>query len=126
MTQTRPTRAADIRRACRAYAERFIGVMSEEFKRLCVSGQWNEPYLTMRFRYQADIVRALGKFVERDIVYARIRTAVRALSTRTVVFPAIDPHESHVVRFDAKFVVSCAKIKTNLFINITSQCLLVG
>ena len=51
---------ADIRRACRAYAERFIGVMTDEFKRLEVFGDWEHPYLTMDFRYQADIVRALG------------------------------------------------------------------
>ena len=40
---------ADIRRACRAYAERFIGVMTEEFKRLVVFGDWDHPYLTMNF-----------------------------------------------------------------------------
>ena len=35
---------ADIRRACRAYAERFIGVMTEEFQRLGVFGDWQHPY----------------------------------------------------------------------------------
>src|SRR5204862_2986149 len=54
---------ADFRRACRAYADRFIGVMTQEFKRLIVFGEWNNPYLTMDFRYQATIARALGKFV---------------------------------------------------------------
>src|SRR5436189_5937653 len=38
---------ADFRRACRAYAERFIGVMTDEFKRLGIFGAWNDPYLTM-------------------------------------------------------------------------------
>ena len=56
---------ADFRRACRAYAERFIGVMTEEFQRLGVFGDWQNPYLTMNFRYQAAIARALGKCVER-------------------------------------------------------------
>src|SRR5215210_7551596 len=60
---------ADIRRACRSYAERFIGVMTEEFKRLGVFGDWAHPYLTMNFRYQADIARALGKFVELGLAY---------------------------------------------------------
>src|SRR5215208_8516844 len=40
---------ADFRRACRAYAERFIGVMTEEFKRLMIFGEWEDPYLTMNF-----------------------------------------------------------------------------
>ena len=60
---------ADIRRACRAYAERFIGVMTQEFQRLMVFGQWDQPYVTMDYRYQADIARALGRFVERSLVY---------------------------------------------------------
>ncbi len=38
---------ADLRRACRAYAERFIGVMTQEFERLMVFGQWDHPYVTM-------------------------------------------------------------------------------
>ena len=41
---------ADVRRACRAYAERFIGVMTEEFQRLGIFGDWQHPYLTMNYR----------------------------------------------------------------------------
>ena len=52
---------ADFRRACREYAERFIGVMTEEFQRLGILGDWDHPYLTMDFKYQAAIVRALGQ-----------------------------------------------------------------
>jgi len=46
---------ADFCRACRSYAERFIGVMSDQFQRLGVLGTWDQPYLTMDFRYQAAI-----------------------------------------------------------------------
>ena len=52
---------ADFRRACRAYATRFIDVMSVEFQRLGVFGDWDHLYLTMDFRYQAAIARALGQ-----------------------------------------------------------------
>src|ERR687895_1247608 len=51
--------AAEFRRACRAYADRFIGVMNEEFRRLGVFGLWTNPYLTMKAPSQASIVRAL-------------------------------------------------------------------
>src|ERR671935_3105638 len=54
---------ADFRRACRAYATRFIDVMSQEFQRLSVFGDWDHLYLTMDFAYQAAIARALGRFV---------------------------------------------------------------
>src|SRR6266568_6367549 len=45
--------AADFCRACRTYAERFVGVMSEQFQRLGILATWNAPYLTMNFKYQA-------------------------------------------------------------------------
>src|ERR671921_2728585 len=51
---------ADFRRACRAYATRFIDVMSGEYQRLGVFGDWEHLYLTMDFKYQAAIARALG------------------------------------------------------------------
>src|SRR5436309_14751684 len=59
---------ADFCRACRAYAERFVGTMSEQFQRLGILATWDRPYLTMNFKYQAAIARALGQFVEREVV----------------------------------------------------------
>ena len=53
---------ADIRRQCRAYAEKYIDIQREEFKRLGVMGDWDDPYLTMKYRYEATIARECGKF----------------------------------------------------------------
>ncbi len=53
---------ADIRRHCRAYAEKFLDIQREEFKRLGVFGQWDDPYLTMNYIYEATIARECGKF----------------------------------------------------------------
>lgn len=53
---------AEVRKRCRAYAEQYIGVQREEFKRLGVMGEWNDPYLTMTPGYVATIVREFGKF----------------------------------------------------------------
>ena len=52
----------EIRRQCRAYAEKYIKVQKEEFKRLGVIGEWENPYLTMKNSYVATIVREFGKF----------------------------------------------------------------
>ena len=52
----------EIRRHCRAYAEKYIAVQKEEFKRLGVMGEWDNPYLTMKDSYVAAIVRECGKF----------------------------------------------------------------
>ncbi len=59
----------EIRRRCRAYAEKFFDIQREEFRRLGYSGEWEEPYLTMKYKYQATIVRELGKFFQSGAVY---------------------------------------------------------
>jgi isoleucyl-tRNA synthetase len=53
---------AQVRRKCRAYAEKFIDIQREEFKRLGVMGDWENPYLTMNYGYEATIARECGKF----------------------------------------------------------------
>src|SRR3990172_297857 len=60
---------AEIRKLCREYAEKFINIQREEFKRLGVFGDWDKPYLTMNYAYEAAIVRELGKFVGMGGVY---------------------------------------------------------
>ena len=53
----------DFRRACRDYAEKFVDIQRNDFKRLAVQGDWSDPYLTMNYQYQATILRSLGAFV---------------------------------------------------------------
>jgi isoleucyl-tRNA synthetase len=53
---------AQIRTLCRSYAEKYIDIQREEFKRLGVMGKWDEPYLTMNYIYEATIARECGKF----------------------------------------------------------------
>lgn len=54
---------AEFREKCRHYAQSQIEIQKEEFKRLGVFGEWDRPYVTMDFRYEANIVRALGKMI---------------------------------------------------------------
>jgi isoleucyl-tRNA synthetase len=60
---------AEIRKLCREYAVKFIDIQRGEFKRLGVFGDWDNPYLTMNYPYEAAIVRELGKFVDAGGVY---------------------------------------------------------
>ncbi len=53
---------AAIRKRCRKYAEKFINIQRDEFKRLGVMGEWENPYLTMNYEYEAIIARECGKF----------------------------------------------------------------
>ncbi len=52
---------ADFRKACRDYASKQVANQKQGFIRLGVLGDWDNPYLTMNFQTEADIVRALGK-----------------------------------------------------------------
>ena len=86
---------ADFRRACRDYATRFIDVMNVEFQRLCVFGTWDHLYLTMDFRYQAAIARALGKFVERGLVYKGKKPVHWCIHCRTALAEAEVEYAEH-------------------------------
>ncbi|MGF1548428.1 MAG: isoleucine--tRNA ligase [Thiotrichales bacterium] len=55
--------AATFRHHCRAYAAEQVEGQRRDFKRLGVLGDWEQPYLTMDFKTEADIIRALGQIV---------------------------------------------------------------
>src|SRR5438874_345615 len=82
-------------RACRAYSERFVGTMSEQFQRLGILGTWADPYLTMDFRYQASIARALGKFVEQGLVYKGKKPVHWCIHCRTALAEAEVEYADH-------------------------------
>ena len=52
------------RKACREYAAKQVAGQKADFIRLGVLGDWEKPYLTMDFKFEADIIRALGKIIE--------------------------------------------------------------
>jgi isoleucyl-tRNA synthetase len=56
------TSQADVRKLCRKYADKYIDVQRDEFKRLGVMGEWEEPYLTMNYPYEAKIAKECCKF----------------------------------------------------------------
>lgn len=54
----------EFRQACRDYAAKQVEGQKQDFIRLGVLGDWDKPYLTMDFKFEADIVRALGKIIK--------------------------------------------------------------
>jgi isoleucyl-tRNA synthetase len=86
----------EFRRACRRYAEQYVAIQREEFKRLGVFGDWNAPYLTMSRDYQAAIVRALGRFVEQGLVYKGKKPVHWCIHCRTALAEAEVEYERHV------------------------------
>jgi isoleucyl-tRNA synthetase len=79
---------ADKRRMCRAYAQKFIDIQREEFKRLGVFGDWKNPYLTMNYSYEADTVRELAKFMDKGSVYLGLKPVHWAPGLRTALAEA--------------------------------------
>jgi len=57
----RKVTAAEFRKACRTYAFKQVDNQREDFKRLGIFAEWDNPYLTMDFKQEADIIRSLGK-----------------------------------------------------------------
>src|SRR5437773_826930 len=87
---------AEFCRACRSYAERFIGTMTSQFERLGILGTWDAPYLTMNFKYQAAIARAFGRFVEQGLVYKGKKPVHWCIHCRTALAEAEVEYEDHV------------------------------
>ena len=86
---------AGVRRECRRYAERYVDAQRAGFRRLGVLGDWTAPYLTMHPAYQAAIVRALGRFVEQDLVYRGKKPVHWCIRCRTALAEAEVEYESH-------------------------------
>ena len=56
--------ASEFRQKCREYAAKQVNNQRDDFKRMGVVGDWDDPYLTMNFSFEANIVRTLGKIID--------------------------------------------------------------
>jgi isoleucyl-tRNA synthetase len=59
----------EIRERCRTYASKYVGIQRQEFERLGVLGDWEHPYLTMDFGFEAEEVRVLGRCMEAGLLF---------------------------------------------------------
>jgi isoleucyl-tRNA synthetase len=85
----------EFRQACREYAERFIQIQREEFKRLGVFGDWDTPYLTMTFPYVASIAREFGTFYLQGSVYRGKKPVYWCASCKTALAEAEVEYTEH-------------------------------
>jgi isoleucyl-tRNA synthetase len=67
--ESRELSPPEVRKKCEAFARKYIDIQREQFKRLGVLGDWENPYLTMDPQYEAEILRAFAVFVEKNLVY---------------------------------------------------------
>ena len=78
----------EIRRACREYADRFIGIQRDEFRRLGVGGLWGRPYTTMSRGYEAETARAFGAFYGKGLVYQSLKSVRWCFTDQTALAEA--------------------------------------
>jgi isoleucyl-tRNA synthetase len=83
------------RRLCREYASKFIGIQRQEFKRLGVLGDWENPYRTMSFDYEAGILREFGRFVESGAVYKGTKPVYWCVTCKTALAEAEVEYADH-------------------------------
>ena len=84
-----------IRKLCREYAEKYVTIQRDEFKRLGVLGDWDHPYLTLNPEYEATILREFGTFVEKGGVYKGLKPVLWCTFDQTALAEAEVEYEDH-------------------------------
>lgn len=85
----------ELRRQCRAFAEKWIDVQRAEFQRLGVIGDWPKPYSTMSFAAEAQIVRELGKFLLDGSLYKGAKPVLWSVVEKTALAEAEVEYHDH-------------------------------
>jgi isoleucyl-tRNA synthetase len=88
--------AATIRKACEAYARKYIGIQRDQFKRLGVFGDWENPYLTLNKEYEAEELRLFADIVEQGFVYRGKKPVFWSIPCRTALAEAEVEYKDHV------------------------------
>jgi len=77
-----------IRELCREHARKFIDIQREEFKSLGVIGDWDNPYMTMKFKFEADIYRALCGVADKGLLVERSKPVYWSWAARSALAEA--------------------------------------
>lgn len=97
----------EFRRECRAFAEKWIDVQREEFKRLGVEGDWQNPYATMSYDAEAQIAREIISFAMSDQLYRGSKPVMWSSVERTALAEAeVEYHEKTSTTIWVKFPVT--------------------
>jgi isoleucyl-tRNA synthetase len=87
---------ATIRKACEAYAQKYIDIQRTQFKRLGVLGDWDNPYLTLNKEYEAEELRLFANIVEKGFVYRGKKPVYWSIPCRTALAEAEVEYKDHV------------------------------
>ena len=85
----------EFRKECRAFAEKWINIHKDQFKRLGVVGDWENYYSTMSFGAEAQIVRELGKFLKEGSLYRGFKPVLWSTVEKTALADAEVEYQDH-------------------------------
>ena len=98
---------AEFRAECRAYAAKWVAVQKEQFKRLGVMGDWEDPYLTMKFESEATIVSELLKFAATGQLYRGAKPVMWSPVEKTALAEAEVEYEDVIsTQIDVAFEIT--------------------
>ena len=85
----------EFRKQCRDFANKWIDIQKKEFQRLGVIGDWDNPYTTMHYHAEAQIVRELGKFLDNGGLYKGHRPVLWSVVEKTALADAEVEYQDH-------------------------------
>src|SRR5262245_4464343 len=86
---------SDVRLECRKYAEKFLNLQREQFKRIGCFGRWDRPYSTMTPEYEAVVLHTFYDFLEKGFVYKGLRSVYWCIHDQTALAEAEVEYENH-------------------------------
>jgi isoleucyl-tRNA synthetase len=84
-----------VRKKCREYADKYLNIQRDQFKRLGILGRWEQPYATMTPQYESVIVRQLFDFMENGAVYKGLRPVYWCIHDKTALAEAEIEYSNH-------------------------------
>jgi len=109
----------EVRKKSEAFARKFINIQRDQFKRLGVFGDWENPYLTMDPKYEAEILRAFAVFVEEGLVYQAKKPVFWSTGAQTALAEAeVEYQERDDTAVYVKFPITSGEFKDKASIAI--------
>jgi len=89
-------RPLDVRQECRKFAQKFLDLQREQFKRIGVFGRFDRPYSTMTPLYESVVLRTFYTFYENNFVYKGLRAVYWCIHDETALAEAEVEYEDHI------------------------------
>ncbi len=110
--ESRELSPLEVRKKSESFARKYVDLQRAQFKRLGVFGDWENPYLTMDPKYEAEILRAFAVFVEQGLVYESKKPVFWSTGAQTALAEAeVEYQERNDTAVYVKFPIATGQLK---------------